>query len=64
MFIQAVTLGKVDNSEAIRHPCLSIADLEVVPLRVSARVEVGAQGQLVLKVITGRQKKANSCDAG
>lgn len=64
MFVQAVALGKVDNSEAIRHPCLCVAYLEVVPLCVSACVEVGAQGQLVLKFIAGSKKKTNSCDAG
>ena len=57
-------LGKVDNSEAIWHPCLHMVYLEVVPLRVSACVEVGAQGQLVLKFIAVGRKKTKSCDAG
>lgn len=54
MPIQAFALGKVDNGEAIRHPCLSIAYLEVKPLHVPACVEVSSQCQLVFKFISAR----------
>ena len=51
MVIQRVGLHQIDYIEAVQFACAYIGNAEVVPLSVAARVVVGLQDQVVLKLV-------------
>lgn len=57
-------LAKAVSSDALKHSCLHIACLGVVPVCVSVLVWRLVWGQPVLKYRIRRQRADKECDAG
>lgn len=55
--IKTSRLGEIDNSESVDYSCLSISDLEIVPLGVFICEQVRSHSQLVFIFCPSTQKK-------